>query len=330
MIGGLNQIKMKASLNKLVMKSLKVALIGSGAVGTSFLYAAMSRGLASEYMVIDINEKSQVGNVFDLQDAVPSSPQYSKVIAGDYKQLKDYDFIFIGAGRPQKQGGETRLQLLEGNVEIMKNIAKAVKESGFKGITLIASNPVDIMAYTYLKVTGFEPNKVIGSGTLLDSARLKFAIAEKYGMSSRDVQAYVLGEHGDSSVSIISSAKIAGLPLKHFSKASDIEKEFAEIDHFIRRRAYEIIERKGDTFYGIGEATAEVAELILRDTKEVRVVASLINGQYGAKDVMFGTPCVLGRNGVEKILEIELSATEKAGLDKSIQVLKDNIKLAKL
>ncbi|WP_462218440.1 L-lactate dehydrogenase [Mycoplasmoides genitalium] len=312
------------------MKGPKIAIVGSGAVGTSFLYAAMTRALGSEYMIIDINEKAKVGNVFDLQDASSSCPNFGKVVAGEYSQLKDYDFIFISAGRPQKQGGETRLQLLEGNVEIMKSIAKEIKKSGFNGVTLIASNPVDIMSYTYLKVTGFEPNKVIGSGTLLNSARLRYAIATKYQMSSKDVQAYVIGEHGDSSVSIISSAKIAGLSLKHFSKASDIEKEFGEIDQFIRRRAYEIIERKGATFYGIGEASADVAEQILKDTKEVRVVAPLLTGQYGAKDMMFGTPCVLSRKGIEKILEIELSNTEKVALENSIKVLKDNIKLAKL
>ncbi|VEU74716.1 L-lactate dehydrogenase [Mycoplasmopsis citelli] len=304
------------------MKNLKIAIIGSGAVGTSFLYACFNQSLGSEFGIIDINEKLQKGNVFDLQDAIGNAPMNVKVVKADYSDLKDYDFIFISAGRPQKVG-ETRLQLLSSNAQIMHNIAKSVKESGFKGITLIASNPVDIMTYVYLKSTGFEKNKVVGSGTILDSSRLKFAIAQTYGVSSHDVQAYVVGEHGDSSVSVLSSAKIAGFELKKFS-TGNVEEELKQVEEDVRQRAYRIIETKGATFYGIGNGIANILKHMVYDTKAILPVGALMEGHYGASGVVMGTPCVVGKNGIEKVLEASLSEKEHEKLMKSVKVLTEN------
>ncbi|UUM19821.1 MULTISPECIES: L-lactate dehydrogenase [unclassified Mycoplasma] len=307
------------------MKNLKIAIIGSGQVGMSFMYACFNQGLGSEFGIIDVNEKLQKGNVLDLQDSIGNAPINVKVVKASYEDLKDYDFIFISAGRPQKVG-ETRLQLLSSNAQIMKSIGTSVKESGFKGITLIASNPVDIMTAVYHHATGFEKNKIIGSGTILDTSRLKFAIAQQYGVSSHDVQAYVIGEHGDSSVSVISSARIAGFKLEKFS-TGNVEEELKQVEQDVRERAYRIIETKGATYYGIGNGIANILKQVLYDTKAILPVGALLQGQYGIKDIVFGTPCVLGKNGIEKVLEAKLSEKEHEKLTKSAEVISTNTEI---
>lgn len=303
----------------------KVTLIGCGAVGSSFMYSAINRGIAEEYVLIDAFPNVGEGNAMDFEDAnsFMDNP-YVSVKAGDYSELKDTDVLVITAGRPQKEG-ETRLEMVSDNARIMKEIAENVVKSGFTGITVIASNPVDIMTYVYAKITGFEKSKVISSGTSLDSSRLQHDIASKIGVSPKSVQAYVLGEHGDSSVMSMSNAKIGGVPLIDFKKEYDFSssKELKEIQERVSRKAYEIINRKRATFYGIGAALADITKAILRDEHKVMAVSPYLDGQYGHKDVYAGTPCIIGDKGIEKILEFPISSKEKKDLDKSISVLKD-------
>lgn len=309
------------------MKNAKVVLIGSGAVGTSFLYSAMNQGLSGSYGIIDVIKDARDGNVLDFEDVIWRNQRDFKVHGVEYKDLKNTEYLVITAGRPQKPG-ETRLQLIEGNVQIMKEIAKNVKASGFKGYTIIASNPVDVMTYTYWKTTGFPKNKVIGSGTILDTARLRYFISEKTGVSPKSVQAFILGEHGDSSVVAYSQIKIEGIPFAeleriHKINASNYEKILEEP---VRQKAYEIINRKKATFYGIGASLASIVRAIMDDSGEVLPTSALLEGQYGIKDVYTGVPTIINKNGADKILEIKLNKKEKTKFEKSAKLLKEYIK----
>ncbi|GCE63268.1 L-lactate dehydrogenase [Candidatus Mycoplasma haematohominis] len=301
----------------------KVVLIGSGAVGTSFLYSAINQGLASEYGIIDIFEAGRDGNVLDLEDAIASVPREFKIYATDYNNLKDVDYIMIAAGRPQKPE-ETRLQMVQDNVRIIKEIAEKIKASGFTGITFICANPVDVLTYAYLKATGFSKSKVIGSGTVLDTARLRLAISKDMGVATSSVEgAYVIGEHGDSSVTTYSTIQVGQ---KHISQlGSQYTKEnYSEIlEKAVARKAYEIINRKRATFYGIGAAMAKLLSVVSRDEKEIMVCGSYLDGEYGLKDVVLGVPCVLGKSGIERVVEIPINDIEKEKLNNSYKIVSD-------
>lgn len=310
------------------MTHRKIILIGSGAVGNSFLYSAMNRGIAKEYGIIDLNEKAVEGNVLDFEDASATSDYPFNVFKATYSDCKDADIVVITAGRPQLPG-ETRLNMVEGNAKIMKNIAENVKKSGFKGITIIASNPVDILTLVYQQITGYEKNKVIGSGTSLDSARLTAEIAKRLNVAPQSIQAYVMGEHGDSSVSAFSVATIGGQPISYFENKGLINKsEYPKIHKFVWRKAYEIIDRKGATFYGIGVALANICENIFRDSKKVMAVGAFLEGQYKAEGVYTGVPAIIGINGIESIIEFNLSKEEQAQFNASIKQLKEVVKKA--
>ena len=310
------------------MTKRKIILIGSGAVGNSFLYAAMNRGVAAEYGIIDLNTKGVEGNVLDFEDAIAASDYPFNVFKAKYKDCKTADIVVITAGRPQ-QPGETRLNMVEGNAKIMKTIAEDVKKSGFKGITIIASNPVDILTLVYQQVTGFDTNKVIGSGTSLDSARLTRALSQRVGVAPQSIQAYVLGEHGDSSVSAFSAATIAGLPLKHFEDQGKLDKEeYPAIHEAVWQKAYNIIDCKGATFYGIGANLANICENIFRDSKRVLAVGAYLEGEYQNAGVYTGVPAVIGIHGVEQIVELKLSRTEQNQFNRSVNRLKEVLKTA--
>ncbi|MDW2933752.1 L-lactate dehydrogenase [Mesomycoplasma ovipneumoniae] len=304
------------------MKPIKIALIGAGNVGNSFLYAAMNQGLASEYGIIDINPDFAEGNAFDFEDASASLLRPFSVRRYEYSDLKDADFILITAGRPQKPG-ETRLQLVADNIRIIRDIAFKVKESGFSGITVIASNPVDVITRAYRDASGFSDQKVIGSGTILDTARLQFEIAKRLKIAPNSVQAYVMGEHGDSSFVAYSNIKIAGECFCHFSELTGIDSSNyeKELEYPVSRRAYEIINRKRATFYGIGAALARIVSNIIQDTKNILIVGANLRGQYGFDGVNIGVPAVLGANGIEKIIEITLNDKEKEKFAKSVEIV---------
>ncbi len=309
------------------MKKLNIVSIGAGQVGCSFLYACINQGLGGNYGIIDINEKTKDGNVLDFEDASWTNQRSYNIAAVDYKDLKEADFIVISAGRPQKPG-ETRLQLIESNVGVMKTIAKSVKASGFKGIAIIISNPLDIMTYTFWKFSGLPKARVIGTGTTLETARLRFAIGKAAGVSPKAVQAFVLGEHGDSSVVAYSQIHIEGIPFKQLEKVHKITNSNYEkvLEEPVRRKAYEIINRKGATFYGIGNCAAGIIRAIQNDSNEIFPVSTFLSGEYGASDVFAGVPSILTRDGVKTVLEIELNSKEKKKFDESIKILKSYIK----
>ncbi len=310
------------------MKVKKIILVGSGAVGNSFLYSAMNRGVAQEYGIIDVNEKVAEGNVLDFEDAIGTSSQPFNVFHAKYSDCKDADIVVITAGRPQLPG-ETRIDMVEGNAKIMKVIATEIKKSGFKGVTVIASNPVDVLTYVYQKVTGFEKNRVVGSGTSLDTSRFVRILSQELSVAPQSIQAYVIGEHGDSSVSVFSSVSVGGKQLAICEKEGQIDaKKYPKIHETVYKKAYEIINRKGSTFYGIGSALANICENILIDSKRILTVGAYLEGQYKNKGIYTGVPAIIGINGIESIVEVCLSPEEQTQFDKSCELLSTVIKKA--
>lgn len=306
----------------------KIVLIGSGQVGVGFLWSAISQGLASEYSIIDLNEGVAKGNVYDFQDAIATQTWDYKVEAASYESVKDADLVVITAGRPQKLG-ETRLEMVADNAKIMKNIAESVKSNGFKGVTVIASNPVDIMASIYKEVTGFDSKKVISSGCVLDSARLKNALSQIFGHNRKDIIAYVMGEHGDSSISTFENATIAGIPLKSSYEEKGLTKQkLDELHESVWKRAYKIIEGKGYTNFGIGSALCKISRSILRDEKLILPVGVFLTGEYNHTGVHASIPATVGAGGIIDTHEFPLSDKEKKDFDKSVSILKDNLKVA--
>lgn len=312
-----------------MIKNKKVVLVGAGAVGTSFLYSCINQGLAQEYVIIDIFKDAAEGNALDLEDtnAMLEEP-FVSIKAGEYSDCKDADIVVVTAGRPQKPG-ETRLDMVADNARIMKQIALEIKNSGFSGITIIASNPVDILTLIYQKVTEFNPHKVIGSGTNLDSARLRRLVAEKIGVSPKSVDAYMIGEHGDSSVSVWSAASIFGKPIKKYVEEKVLtEADLQQFHEQAWKMAYKIIEKKRATFYGIGIALAKIVKTILRGEKSILVIGAYLDGEYNQKDIYTGVPALISEKGWEQIIEWSLTSEEQNKLNLSCDALKYCLKVA--
>jgi len=310
--------------------SNKIALIGAGAVGTSFLYAAINQGIASDYLLIDAFPNAAEGNALDLADtlAVLPTPFSSIRATQDYNDLKDVDIIVITAGRPQLPG-ETRLNMVAGNAAIIREIANKVKASGFDGITILASNPVDVVTLVYQETTGFDPHKVIGSGTTLDSSRLRRLLAEKLNVSAASINAFLMGEHGDSSVAAWSKASIMGQPIqKYIDEKVLTEQDLDTIKEDATRMAYKIIELKRATFYGIGAALTRIAKAVLNDEKATLMVGAKLNGEYKNKDIYVGVPAIISRNGWDSVIEWDLSEKEQQLFDASCKTLKETIAVA--
>lgn len=308
----------------------KVVLIGAGAVGTSFLYSAINQGIASDYVLIDAFPDAAEGNALDLADTTAVLPTpFARIKNGSYADCKDADVVVITAGRPQKPG-ETRLDMVAGNAQIMKSVALEVKKSGFDGITLIASNPVDVLTLVYQEVTGFDAHKVIGSGTTLDSARLRRLIAEKLGLSATSVEAFLMGEHGDSSVAAWSHATIMGQPLAKFVADGKIsEAELDQIRTEAINMAYKIIELKRATFYGIGACLTRIVKAVLNDEKATLMVGAKLNGEYQNTDLFTGVPAIISARGWDSIIEWELNGEEQQQFNQSCSTLKESINKAR-
>lgn len=305
------------------IKIRKIALIGAGKVGMSFLYNAIARSLADEYGIIDLNQKFVDGNVLDLEDTISPSALPYQIKAYSYADLKDVDLLVITAGTPQ-MANHTRLDMALDNVKIMQKIANEVKKSGFTGITLIASNPVDIMTQFYQEFTGFDSQKVIGTGTALDSARLQVALSKKTNISPQSIAAYVIGEHGDSSVSVFSSATIATKKLVTALKLFNLkQEEFENIHLQMTKKGYDIVERKGGTFYGIGAVITDLALAIFKNTNKVYPCSAFLKDEYqiGNKHGYIGTTAILNSNGVKQIIPLDLNEAEAKRFKKSITLL---------
>ncbi|KRN32429.1 L-lactate dehydrogenase [Weissella halotolerans] len=300
----------------------KVVLVGDGAVGSSYAFALAQQGIAEELVIVDVAKERTQGDALDLEDATPWT--FNKQIrSGEYSDAADADLVVITAGAPQKPG-ETRLDLVDKNLKIMQSIITPLMASGFDGIILVAANPVDILTMAAQRFSGLPKNRVFGSGTSLDTARLRVALGHKFGVAPADVNAYILGEHGDSEFANFDEATIGGRPILDWAKEAGLsEQDLEDILYKTAHKAYDIINLKGATFYGIGTALARITRAIFRDEKAVLPVGAYMDGQYGLRDVYIGTPAVIGANGVEMVIETTLSAREQARFDKSAQTLQE-------
>lgn len=300
----------------------KVMLVGDGAVGSSYAYAMALQGIAEEFGIIDVVKERTEGDALDLLDATGYTYP-KKIYSAEYSDCKDADLVVITAGAPQKPG-ETRLDLVNKNLRILSTIVKPVVESGFQGIFLVAANPVDILTYATWKFSGFPKERVLGSGTSLDTARLRVAMADLTGIKDpRSMHAYIMGEHGDSEFAAYSSASIGSLPFLDWAKEHDVSKETLEkIEDDVRNKAYEIINKKGATFYGVAAALARISKAILRDEDTVLPVSAYMDGQYGVNDVYIGTPAVVCADGIKQVIEVPLNEEEQTKMTESAKTLK--------
>lgn len=304
-------------------RSGRIVIIGAGLVGSTFAYSLMINGLVSEIVMLDVNEERLEGEVMDLNHGI-SFVRPVQVRKGTYADCKDADLIVISAGSNQKPG-ETRIDLLNRNTEIFRTIIDRIIASGSKSILLIATNPVDIMTYITYKLSGFPSQRVIGSGTVLDSARFRFLLSRHCHVDPSNVHAYIIGEHGDTEVPVWSLANIAGLKFSDFCpvcgrECGSLPKE--EIFNDVKNAAYKIIKGKGATYYAIGLALVTIAESILRDEYSVLTVSSLLKGEYGLEDVCVSLPSIVCRQGIQKKIMLSLSPEEEEGLRHSANTLK--------
>ena len=300
-----------------------MVIIGAGMVGSTYAYALLISGLVSEIIIIDQNHDRLLGEVMDLNHGV-SFVRPVIVRPGDYRDCQTADLIVITAGAAQKVG-ETRLDLVHRNVEIFKEIIPKVVASETKAVLLIATNPVDVMTYVALKLSGYSKNKVIGSGTVLDTARFRYLLSEHCQIDPSNVHAYILGEHGDSEAPIWSLANIAGLRFTEYcpvcgKDCGPVGKD--QIFEEVKNAAYKIIKGKGSTYYAIGLALVNITESILRNEYSVLTVSSLLEGEYGLSDVCLSVPSVVSREGVIKRILLNLSEEEEKKLVNSAEVIK--------
>lgn len=303
--------------------NFKVILVGDGSVGSSFAFAMTLKGLGRELGIIDINKKKTIGDAMDLNPVLTYNST-KLIYSADYSDCKDADLVVITSGAPQKPG-ETRLQLVDKNLKIIKDVVDNIMKSGFDGLFLVAANPVDILSYAVKEFSGFPRERVISSGTSLDSARFCDEISRFVGVDRRDITAYIMGEHGDSSFPCWSNANIAGKKATEWiaEKTDDLEAAKEKIYTNVRDVAYRIIENKGATYYGVATVLARICRHIIEDSHSIITVGACLEGEYGLSGVYMGTPCVIGRNGIEKIIEVELDVKEKELMEKSFKALKE-------
>ncbi len=305
-------------------KPIRVAIVGVGNVGATFAYALLQSGLAGEIVLIDQNRVKAEGEAMDLSHAVPLTHP-TKIWAGDYTDCKGAAITVVTAGTSQKPG-ETRLDLVHRNYSILQGVIPEIVKHNPNGMLLIASNPVDILAYAAWKISNLPAERVIGSGTILDTARFRSALSHHVGVDSRSVHAYIIGEHGDSEVPVWSLANVAGMNLQEYCMSNCREYEpqvYEKIFEKTRDAAYEIIQRKGATYYAIASGLVRIVEAILRGQDTVLCVSTLVNEYYGINDVFFSLPCVIGHNGVSKAIHLSLNEKEQQGIQKSAEVLQE-------
>lgn len=307
-----------------MIESRKLVLVGTGMVGMSMAYALENQGGINELVLIDIAKDRAIGEAMDLSHGIPCAPSRIEIKAGDYDECKDADIVVITAGLAQKPGGQTRLELASANAKIVKEITESVIKSGFNGIFVVATNPVDIMTYVVGQVSGFPKSKVIGSGTVLDTARLRFLIGERLKVSSKNVHAYIMGEHGDSSFVPWSNSYIGCKKLTDIMDEKGEKKEILdEIYKDVQQSAYEIINKKRATYYGIGLGLAKLVKTILNNENEILTVSTKLEGEYGHKDIYIGVPAIINNKGVKEILNIKLIEEEQAKFDNSCKILEE-------
>ena len=306
------------------MKNGKVVLVGTGFVGMSMAYSILNRGGVSELILIDIDKDKTIGEEMDLSHGLPFAPQKMIIKAGDYDECKDAQVVVITAGIAQKPG-QTRLELAETNTKIMKGITQNIMASGFDGIIVVASNPVDLMTYVVAKVSGLPKNRVIGSGTVLDTARLRYLVSDYLKVSSKNIHAYIMGEHGDSSFVPWDHAYVGCKRMKDVMKDNGYPLEdLDKIHKDVVQAAYEIINKKKATYYGIGMALRKLVKTIINDENTILTVSTYLkDGEYGQDDIYIGVPAIINSNGVRELLNLELSKEEQEKLDNSCKIIKE-------
>jgi L-lactate dehydrogenase len=296
----------------------RIAVIGCGNVGTTSAYSLLLKGIAREIVLLDVNHERAIGEAMDLQHSVPlASP--TRIWAGDFADAAAADIAVIAAGvggRP----GESRLDLLGRNVVVIREVVENLMRAGFDGLILMTTNPVDILAQVAQRQSELPAARVISSGTVLDTARLRTILGERLGVEARSVHAYIIGEHGNSEIATWSSATVAGVPLRDYARPQRLD--YDEILRQVREAAPQIIKYKGYTSAAIASCVTRICEAVLRDERTILPVSTLAAGQYGIREVYLSLPCVVGREGVEKIIEVPLDENEQQGLKASAEILR--------
>lgn len=303
----------------------KVVLVGAGFVGMSMAYSLLNQGGVEELVLIDVNKDKTIGEEMDLSDGLPYAPHRMKIKAGDYSECKDANIVVITAGLAQKPG-QTRLELAVVNAKIMKEITQNIMANGFSGVFIVASNPVDLMSYVVAEVSGMPKSRVIGSGTVLDTARLRYLIAEYLQVSSKNVHAYILGEHGDSSLvpwdhCYVGCKKMIDIMKDNNHPMDDLKK----IHDGVWQAAYKIIEKKKATYYGIGMALNRLVHAVLNDENAILTVSTYQNNEYGQEGMYIGVPAIINKDGVKEILQLKLNDEDQAKFNHSCEIMKENI-----
>ncbi len=302
----------------------KVVIIGTGMVGMSYAYAMLNQNACDELVLIDINKERAVGEAMDLNHGLAFSNSHMKIYAGEYRDCENADIVVICAGVAQKPG-ESRLDLLQRNAAVFKSIVDPVTESGFNGIFLVATNPVDIMTRITCQLSGFNPRRVLGSGTALDTARLRYLLGQYFQVDPRNMHAYVIGEHGDSEFVPWSQAMFATIPVVELcekSKTCDYT-ALEGIEAEVRSAAQKIIRAKNATYYGIGMALVRITKAIFGNENSVLTVSAMLRGEYGQSELFIGTPCIVNRNGINRVIELDLTEQERGKFESSCRTLKE-------
>ena len=307
------------------IKKRKIMLVGTGFVGMSFAYSMLSEKGVDELVLVDVNEDKARGEQMDLSDGLVYADTKMKITAGTYADAVDTNIVVLTAGAAQKPG-QTRLDLVKINANITKGVCQALKENNFNGILVVANNPVDIMTYVAWKESGLPKNHVVGSGTVLDTARLRHALSERLGFADSNIHAYIMGEHGDSSFVPWIHSYIGCKNLLEYLDENNISlSELQEIYIDVRDKAYKIIELKRATYYGIGLALKRIVSCILNNERAILPVSSYQNGEYGKEGYFIGTPSVVGSNGVEQVIRLHLNENDQQRFDHSFDTLKQTI-----
>ena len=306
--------------------SRKVVLVGAGFVGMSMAYSLLNQGGVNELVLIDVNKDKTIGEEMDLSHGLPYAPHKMKIKAGSYKDCKNASIVVITAGLAQKPG-QSRLELAVANAKIMKEITENVMASGFDGIFIVASNPVDLMTYVVAEVSGLPKSRVIGSGTVLDTARLRQLIAEYLEVSSKNVHAYILGEHGDSSLVPWEHCYVGCKNMMDIMKDNNHPMEdLKKIHDGVWKAAYEIIEKKKATYYGIGMALNRLIKAVLNDENSILTVSTYQNNEYGQEGLYIGVPAIINKDGVKDILRLKLNKKDQDAFNNSCEIMKQTIK----
>lgn len=310
----------------MAIKNAKISIIGAGFVGSTTAYALMMSGLVSELVIVDVNKDKAKAEALDIAHGTPFVDSV-KVIEGEYKDTKDSDIVIITAGAGPKTG-ETRLDVLNKNLSIFKSIVPNVVKYSPNSILLVVSNPVDILTHITYKLSGFPKERVIGSGTVLDSSRFKYILGQEYDMNPRDLNTYIIGEHGDSQIAAWSLTTVSGMNIETYLEKNenglDTEKKI-EIAENVKKAGFDIVSGKGYTNYGVALAVRRIVEAILRDEETILPVSILLEGEYDIEDVYLGIPSVIGASGVKRVLEVPLAEEEIEGLKKSAEFLKESL-----